>query len=185
MEGSVATDTEDLVAALKASIPTYADFPAPGIAFKDITPLLADGDRFAATIDWLCARLESAKTTFEAVLAIESRGFVFGAPIAARFRSGLVLVRKPGKLPGLVESFDYTCEYCAGRLEVERGAIEPLARYLIVDDLLATGGTARAVADYVAQRGGAVAGYCFLVELSFLDGRALLGDAPVFSLLTY
>jgi len=171
--------------AYKRLIPSHADFPVPGIDFKDLAPLFADGEQFAATCDGLCERLEGVAVDFDAVLAVESRGFVVGAPIASRLRRGLIMVRKPGKLPGATDKFGYTCEYGSGTMEVREGAVVPGSSYLVLDDVLATGGTARAVADHVARMGGVVAGYCFLVELSFLDGRARLGDAPVVSLIVY
>jgi adenine phosphoribosyltransferase len=174
-----------LAADLKAVVATYPNFPTPGIAFKDITPLVADGDRFSRALDAICGRLEAERVEFDAVVAVEARGFLLGTPIADRFRRGLLLVRKPGKLPGPVDTFGYTCEYCSGTLQIRAGAFKPNERYLIVDDLLATGGTARAVADRVAAAGATVGSYCFLVELSALGGRALLRDAPVVSLLVY
>jgi adenine phosphoribosyltransferase len=170
---------------LKSEIASFADFPVAGIDFKDITPLLESGEKFASVIDGLSAGLREAVGDFDVVLAVESRGFVFGAPLAGRLRRGLVLVRKPGKLPGAPDRFPYTCEYCSGTLEIRDGAVQPGGRYLVVDDLLATGGTARAVADYVVAKGGEVAGFCFAVELSFLDGRAILDDAPVVAFLVY
>jgi adenine phosphoribosyltransferase len=171
--------------ALKGSIASYPDFPTPGIDFKDIAPVLADGEQFGAVIRAMCAGLASEGVDFDAILAIESRGFIFGAAIASHLDRGLILVRKPGKLPGPVATFDYTCEYATGVLEVHRDAIHPGGRYLVLDDLLATGGTARAVADHLTRLGGVVAGYCFFVELTFLEGRDRLADAPVMSLLTY
>ena len=184
--GGVAGLVDDsLQAALKDAIETVPDFPTPGIAFKDIGPLLADGEKFGAVIAGLRECLDRARITFDGVLAVESRGFIFGAPLASSLQRGLILVRKPGKLPGAVDAFGYSCEYATGTLEVRRGAIRPGGAYLVVDDLLATGGTARAVADHVTRSGGTVAGYCFVVELSFLGGRELLNDAPVVSLLTY
>lgn len=177
--------TSALSEQLKMNIVSVPDFPVDGIDFKDITPLLEDGEKFASAIDGLVAGLTGEVGDFDTVLAVESRGFVFGAPVASRLRRGLALVRKPGKLPGAPDRFAYTCEYCSGTLEIRRGAVVPPCRYLVLDDILATGGTARAVADYVVGRGAEVAGFCFAVELSFLDGRAMLDDAPVVSLLRY
>jgi adenine phosphoribosyltransferase len=171
--------------ALREAIATHPDFPVPGIAFKDIVPLIADGEKFAAAIDRLHDRLTDADLEFDAIMAVESRGFIFGAPLASRLRRGLVLVRKPGKLPGQTDTFGYTCEYATGTLTVQSGAVRAGQRYLVLDDLLATGGTARAVADYASRQGGIVAGYCFFIELSFLEGRRLLADAPLVSLLVY
>jgi adenine phosphoribosyltransferase len=175
----------EVLQSLKQGIPSVADFPVAGIDFKDITPVLADGERFAASIDALCDRIDEAGIEFDAVFAVEARGFIFGAPIASRMRRGLELVRKPGKLPGNADAFPYSCEYCDGTLEVRRGAVRPGLRALVLDDLLATGGTARSVADHILQGGGVTAGYCFFVELTFLNGRELLADAPVVSVLTY
>jgi adenine phosphoribosyltransferase len=173
------------VQSLKQGIASVADFPVRGIDFKDITPLLADGERFASVIDGMCDELAAREIEFDAVFAVEARGFIFGAPIAAKMRRGLELVRKPGKLPGDSDAFNYSCEYCDGTLEVRRGAVRPGLRALVLDDLLATGGTARAVADHVSREGGVVAAYCFFLELSFLEGRQLLEDAAVLSLVTY
>ena len=172
-------------AALREAIATHPDFPVPGIVFKDIVPLLADGEKFATAIDRLHDRLTAENLQLDAIMAVESRGFIFGAPLASRLRRGLVLVRKPGKLPGRTDTFGYTCEYAAGTLTVQSGAVQPGRRYLVLDDLLATGGTARAVADYTRDQGGIVAGFCFFIELSFLEGRRLLTGAPLVSLLVY
>ena len=172
-----------LEATLKQYIASIPNFPIPGIDFKDIAPLIAEKDGFSLALDSLCNLLSPIE--FDAVVAIESRGFLIGAPVAHQFRTGLILVRKPGKLPGEKDLFPYTCEYCSGELEVQRGAIRSGARYLVLDDLLATGGTSRATADYIALKGGIVAGFCFLVELSMLNGKALLVEAPVVSLLKY
>jgi adenine phosphoribosyltransferase len=170
---------------LRPYIGSTRDFPVTGIDFKDITPLLADADAFPLAIDELHARVEQAELDADGVLAIESRGFVVGAPLAALLRRGVVLVRKPGKLPGQNDAFEYACEYCTGTLEVRPEAVQAGRRYIVVDDLLATGGTARATADYVLGKDASVAGYCFLVELTFLRGRELLDDAPVISLVEY
>lgn len=168
---------------LKQYIISIPDFPIPGINFKDITPLLAQGDAFSLAIDEICFLL--SHLDFDAVVAIESRGFIIGAPIAHYFRIGFVIVRKPGKLPNTKDSFNYTCEYRSGILEIHQGVIKPGLKYLIIDDVLATGGTAGATADYIIKSGGKLAGFCFLIELSFLQGRTLLKEAPVLSLLKY
>jgi len=182
MNASALVDAQTEVL-LKEAIRTIPDFPVPGIGFKDITPLLARSETFALAIDAMCRALDSPD--LEAIVAIESRGFVVGAPLANRLGTGLILVRKPGKLPGEKDSFSYQCEYCSGTLEVHRDAIQPGSNYLIVDDLLATGGTARATADYVTRAGGRVFGFSFLVELTALKGRALLREGPVFSVLKF
>lgn len=168
---------------LKQEIVSIPNFPIPGIDFKDITPLLAQGDKFALAIEEL--RRPLMDLDFSAIVAVESRGFIIGAALASHMQRGIILVRKPGKLPGAIDSFGYSCEYCSGTLQVRCGSIRPDHRYLVVDDLLATGGTARATADYIAQAQGHVAGFCFLVELSFLGGRQLLQEAPVITLINY
>lgn len=168
---------------LKGAIPTVADFPIPGIAFKDIAPLLTEPGHLALAIDHLAPPIR--ELDIDGVLAVESRGFIIGAAVAAQLRCGLVLVRKPGKLPGSRDSYAYTCEYSTGRLEVARGAVKADRRYIVIDDVLATGGTARATANYVAGCGAIVAGYAFLVELTFLHGRERLTDAPILSLIRY
>jgi adenine phosphoribosyltransferase len=172
--------TEELLRSAILSIP---DFPIPGIDFKDITPLLARRDTFPLAIDALVTML--APQDVDGVVAIESRGFLIGAPLASALRCGIVLMRKPGKLPGETDRFGYSCEYCDGTLEVRRGAVKSGGRYLIVDDLLATGGTARATADYLGTRNATVTGFTFLVELAVLEGRRRLVEAPVYSLLKY
>jgi adenine phosphoribosyltransferase len=177
----VTTPNRDSV--FKDLIRTVPDFPIPGIQFKDISPLLADPSALSLVLDisseyWI-------GTEVDGVLAIESRGFVLGTALARSLAAGLVIVRKPGKLPGIRDSFDYTCEYCSGRLEVGQGLVQPGKHYLVVDDLLATGGTARATADYVLSKGASVAGYSFMVELPALHGRQLLDEAPVHSTIRY
>lgn len=167
----------------KSAIPTIPDFPIPGIAFKDIAPMLAKPGLFATAIDHLLPPIR--ELGIDGILAVESRGFLFGAAVAAQLRCGLVLVRKPGKLPGSRDRYDYTCEYSMGQLEVGVSAVQAAARYVVMDDVLATGGTARATADYVRSREAIVAGYAFLLELTFLEGRGRLNDAPVLSLIKY
>ena len=168
---------------LKDRIRSIPDFPVPGIDFKDIVPLLADRDAFGLVIDDTTARWR--ELGIDAVVAVESRGFVLGAPLAHQLNAGLVLVRKPGKLPGTTDRFAYSCEYCDGELEVSQGLVGAGTRCLIVDDLLATGGTARATAEYLRRVRAHVVGFTFIVELSFLNGRALLTEAPVHSVLAY
>jgi adenine phosphoribosyltransferase len=168
---------------LKGLVRNIPDFPIPGINFKDITPLLVNPRGFGLAIEKASSQISNIHV--DAVVAIESRGFAFGAPIAANVSAGLILIRKPGKLPAEKDTFPYTCEYCSGLLEVHRGSIQPNMRYLIVDDLLATGGTARATADYIASVGGEIVGFSFLIELTALGGRSLLQRAPVHSVLVY
>lgn len=159
------------------------DFPKPGIMFKDITPLLADSGAFAETIAKLAAMV--AKTKPHAIAAIESRGFIFGAPVAAKLGLPLELVRKPGKLPARKVGLDYDLEYGSDRVEMHADAILRGQRYALVDDLIATGGTAAAAAQLIEQQGAHVVSCSFVIELSFLNGRKLLGDYPVDALVTY
>lgn len=156
------------------------DFPIQGIRFKDLAPVLAQPGALSDAVSSIAPVVEPLEAN--TLLAIDARGFVLGAALADRLRCGFVMVRKPGKLPGSVHGFDYTCEYCSGRLEVSQGLIRQSSRCLIVDDLLATGGTARATADFVSSLGAVVAGYAFLVEIQFLMGRGRLTDAPVTTL---
>jgi len=160
-----------------------ADFPRPGIQFKDITPLLLDGAAFARATALMARPFESARIT--RVVAIESRGFLLGAPVALALGAGLVPIRKPGKLPGVRSRVDYDLEYGTDALEMHRDALRPSDRVLVVDDVLATGGTARAAGLLVRQQGAELAGYCFLIELAGLGGRAKLENARVEALLRY
>lgn len=168
---------------IRALIKDVPDFPKPGIIFKDITPLLADPLGFRATIDRLAEPLASLPA--DGILAIESRGFIFGAALAQRLALPLQLVRKRGKLPRATLSIRYELEYGFDHLELHADAIGSGGRYLIVDDLIATGGTAAAVAELVAGQGGRVAACAFLIELEFLAGRRRLGGHEVVSLLRY
>jgi adenine phosphoribosyltransferase len=168
---------------IKSLVIDVPDFPKPGIVFKDITPVLADPDAFAAVIDALAARCEGLAA--DAVLAIESRGFIFGAPLAERLRLPLSLVRKRGKLPRASFSVRYELEYGFDHLEIHADSIRPGGRYLIVDDVIATGGTAAAVAGLVAEQGASVAACLFVIELTFLAGRAKLPGQNVVSLISY
>ncbi len=177
------TTADDRAAALKAHIRDVPDFPKPGILFKDITPLLANAAAFQSSIELLAARI--AAHTPQALVAIESRGFIFGAALARELQLPLLLVRKPGKLPWKTAEISYQLEYGEDRLQIHGDAIESAARYAIVDDVLATGGTAAAASDLVRQQGGRVVCCAFLMELAFLAGRERLGDAALESLLTY
>jgi adenine phosphoribosyltransferase len=160
------------------------DFPDVGISFKDITPLLADAVGFPAAIDAMAAPFDDAG--IDVVVGIEARGFVFSAPVAHALGTGLVPIRKPGKLPAAVDSVTYELEYGGGALEIHLDALRPGARCLIVDDVLATGGTARAAAELVSRQGAEVVGFSFLAELGFLGGRARLGaGVPVHALIDY
>lgn len=168
------------IAALIRDVP---DFPKPGIVFKDITPVLAAPAAFRATVEHLAR--EGAEFAADGILAIESRGFIFGAALAYELGLPMQLVRKQGKLPRETVSQRYELEYGFDHVEVHADAIEPGRRYLIVDDVIATGGTAAASAQLVAAQRGAVVGCLFVIELGFLDGRALLDGVPVRSLVTF
>jgi adenine phosphoribosyltransferase len=168
---------------LKEHIRDIPDFPKEGVVFKDITPLLADAKAFAYTIDAIAHHYDRAE--IDKVLGIEARGFMVAAPLAYRFVAGLIPVRKSGKLPWEVERQTYELEYGTDELEVHRDAIAPGERILIVDDVLATGGTALATAQLTERCGGKVAGIATIMELSFLGGRSRLDDYEFFSLIEY
>jgi adenine phosphoribosyltransferase len=168
---------------LKKLIREVPDFPQKGILFYDITTLLKDKLGFATLIDALSEHYLEEKV--DLVLGIEARGFIFGPALAYRLNAGFVPVRKPGKLPSITAKYDYELEYGKGTLEIHRDAIDKDQRVIIVDDLLATGGTADATARLVRSLGGEIAGLGFVVELDFLKGREKLGEYKVFSLLHY
>jgi adenine phosphoribosyltransferase len=169
---------------IRDHIRAVPDFPQPGILFRDITPLLQDPAAYAAAIDGLADLL--ADVPFDRIAAIESRGFIFGGPLGLKLDKPMVLVRKAGKLPAETRSVSYELEYGEATIEAHRDAFAPGERILIVDDLLATGGTAAASAQLVAAAGAEVAGFLFLVELEFLAGREKLATlGPVFSLVRY
>jgi adenine phosphoribosyltransferase len=175
--------SEERTAVLRAAIRDVPDFPKPGIVFKDITPLLGDARAFRLALDAMadmCADLR-----VEQVVAIESRGFIFGGALAQRLDAGFVPVRKPGKLPWRRVSRSYELEYGTDSVEMHQDALRQGASALVVDDVIATGGTARAVGHLVEQLGARVAGYAFLVELSFLDGRKRLPGYDVRSVIRY
>jgi adenine phosphoribosyltransferase len=159
------------------------DFPKPGISFKDITPLIEDGPAFHAAVDGMARATESID--YSRILSAEARGFVFGTALAYRAQKGLVLARKPAKLPRKTISASYDLEYGQNSLEVHVDAIANGTRVLVVDDLLATGGTARAMCQLVENAGGIVAGVAFLIELRFLGGRELITPYQVTSLIAY
>ena len=168
---------------LKDYIRDIPDFPIPGILFRDITPLLAAPAAFAYAVDRLAERGRGA--TPDVIVAVESRGFLFGAPLAQRLALPLAPVRKPGKLPAATLSVQYTLEYGENTLELHADALAPGQRALIVDDLLATGGTLAAAAQLVEQAGGAVAGIGVVIELTGLEGRRELAQYDTFSLMQY
>lgn len=169
----------DLIRSRLREVP---DFPKPGILFRDITPLLGDPAAFRGVTDLFAERYARSKP--DRILAIESRGFLFGAALADRLGVGLALCRKPGKLPWKKVRVDYALEYGTDALEAHADALEPGQRVLILDDVLATGGTAEAAGKLVCQQGATVAEYAFVVELAALGGRGRLGAAPVHALLT-
>ena len=171
------------ISSLRELVRDIPDWPRPGIVFRDITPLLAAPDAFALTIDELAAPY--ADEQIDKVIGVEARGFVFAAPIAYERRAGFVPVRKAGKLPWEIEREEYELEYGTDLLEVHRDAVHPGERVLIVDDVLATGGTAAATARLVERIDGEVVGLGFLLELAFLGGASQLENYDVVSLLTY
>ena len=169
--------------ALKSHVRDVPDFPKPGILFKDITPLLANASAFASTIDLLAEQV--ADRHIDRVVGIESRGFIFASALAVRLGTGFVPVRKPGKLPHASDRVSYALEYGEDALEMHKDALKPGSNVLVVDDVIATGGTAAAAAALVHRQGGVLAGFLFVVELMALGGRARLPKADVFSLLTF
>jgi len=164
-------------AELKGLIRTIPDFPAAGIQFRDITTLIAHGEGLAATIDHLVERGRAAEIA--AIAGIEARGFIFGAAIAARLGLGFIPVRKAGKLPGQTIGIDYALEYGSARIEIDPGAISPGERVLLVDDLIATGGTALAAVELLRQAGGVVDHALFVIDLPDLGGADALRAAGV------
>ncbi|MCU0495220.1 MAG: adenine phosphoribosyltransferase [Chloroflexaceae bacterium] len=159
------------------------DFPLPGIQFKDITTLLRNGPAFRQVIQALADRYADRK--LDAIVGVESRGFIFSAPLAFQLGVGLVPVRKPGKLPADTYQVEYALEYGTNKLEIHRDAFQPGARVLVVDDLLATGGTIVAATQLIEQAGGVVEELAFVIELSFLNGREKLGKYAVHALIQY
>lgn len=168
---------------LKKLIREVPDFPKPGINFYDITTLLKDADGLKQTIDAMAGMADGLEV--DTVIGVESRGFIFGTPLAYQLGKGFVPVRKPKKLPAECVSVSYDLEYGQDTLEMHKDAVGEGHRVLIVDDLLATGGTARAVVDLVEKMGGVVAGLLFVVELDFLNGRGKFDGYNVKSLLNY
>jgi adenine phosphoribosyltransferase len=159
------------------------DFPKPGILFKDITPLLADPRAFHIVLDTLAERFIGDH--IDVVVGVDARGFIFGGALAARLNASFVPARKPGKLPAATHRVAYQTEYSVAELEMHKGSIREGARAIVVDDLLATGGTARAAAELVHVQGGYVVAYAFVVELTFLGGREKLLPVKVESVLSY
>jgi len=169
--------------AVRARIRDVPDFPQKGVIFKDITPVLADARLFHDVIDAFAARWRGER--IDKVVGIESRGFLFAAPLAYALGAGVTVVRKPGKLPWKVIREVYSLEYGENALELHVDAVQPGERVLVVDDVLATGGTADATGKLVARQGGELVGFSFLVELGFLDGARKLGNRLVHALIKY
>jgi adenine phosphoribosyltransferase len=171
------------VADLEARIRSIPDFPIKGILFRDITPVLQDPTCFKAAIDLITAEYKDKKIDY--IVAIEARGYMLGAPVAYQLGAGFVPVRKPGKLPYEKISVDYALEYGVNTLEMHNDALQPGHRVLIIDDLLATGGTAAAVRQLIEKLGATIVGFAFLIELSALKGREKLPGAEIKSFITY
>lgn len=173
---------------LNAAIRDVPDFPKEGVLFKDITPVLADSALFRLAIDGLVEFIESHRV--DKIVGIDARGFIFGAAVADRIGAGLVPVRKKGKLPWKTHEMSYALEYGEATVEIHEDAIVAGEQILLVDDLLATGGTSAAALELVKRQGGQIVGAAFFIELGFLDGRKILeaeaaGEFPVMALLTY
>ncbi len=168
---------------LKALIKDVPDFPKKGIVFKDITPLLADAAGFKKVIDDLAAPFLGQGITV--VAGIESRGFLLATPVAYRLGAGVVPIRKKGKLPRAVHKASYALEYGTDSIEAHSDALGPKDKVLLIDDVLATGGTAKAACELIAALGGTLAGVCFLIELGFLNGREKIPGKKIHSLITY
>ena len=168
---------------LRDHIRDIPDFPKPGILFKDITPLLSDPAVFAESIAQFHRHF--ATQGISVIAAAEARGFIFGAPLALKLSAGFVPIRKPGKLPYATIAQEYQLEYGKDKLEVHSDALRPGQRVLLIDDVLATGGTMRACRDLVTSTGADIVACAFLIELSFLGGRAKLEPGNIFSLITY
>jgi len=168
---------------LKTYVRDIPDWPKEGVIFKDITPLLGDAESFKYAIDSMANHYMDKK--IDAVLGAEARGFILASALAYRLGCGFIPARKPGKLPYNTLSAEYELEYGFDSLEMHEDAIKPNERILVVDDVIATGGTAAAKVELVEKLGGKVAGIAFLIELSFLNGRSKLGEYDIFSLITY
>ncbi len=174
---------EDPLAYARAFIRDVPDFPQKGIMFKDITPLLADPRAFHIVLDSIAQRFIGEH--IDAVVGIEARGFIFGGALAARLNASFVPARKPGKLPSAVNKVSYKTEYSTAELEIHQDSFSESARVLVVDDVLATGGTAKAAAELVRHQGAYVVAFAFVIELAFLNGREGLMPVPVASIITY
>ncbi|XCB30038.1 adenine phosphoribosyltransferase [Arcanobacterium hippocoleae] len=174
---------QDVVNLVESHVREVEDFPAPGVLFRDITPLIADAHAFGSLIKILA---DHYRGKVDAIAGLESRGFILGAPLALELGIGMLTVRKAGRLPGPVVGIDYDLEYGSARMELQPFTVEDNQRVLIIDDVLATGGTADAAVNLIKQAGGVAAGICVLLELKDLGGRKRLGNAvPIESVLTY
>lgn len=170
---------------LKSLVRDIPDFPQPGILFRDITTLLKSPQGLRQTIDLLTDKCQSANLVPDYIVGMESRGFIFATPLAYQLNAGFIPIRKPGKLPAAVHSVTYELEYGTDQLEIHQDAIAPGAKVLIVDDLLATGGTAKATAELLLKMETEVIGFAFVIELLALQGRKKLPEAPLISLIQY
>ncbi len=167
----------------KSKIRYIQDFPIEGILFRDITTFLKDAEAMVASIDEICKRLEGVD--FDLVLGPESRGFIFGMPVAYKMKKGFVPVRKAGKLPGEVVAKEYALEYGTATIEIHKDAIQKGTKVVVIDDLLATGGTSKAVKDLVEEMGGEVVKMVFFIDLPFLNGREQIQGCDVDAIVTY
>ncbi len=170
---------------LKSLIRDIPDFPKPGIMFRDITTLLRDAQGLKYTIDLFTQKCIDNGMTADFVVGMESRGFIFGAPLAYKLGAGFIPVRKKGKLPAEVYAIEYALEYGTDTLEVHQDALQPGSRVLIADDLIATGGTACATAELIQKVGCILSGFAFIIELQELQGRKKLPDVPIITLVEY
>jgi adenine phosphoribosyltransferase len=175
--------TQDRKLHLESLIRAIPDFPLPGVLFRDITPLLKDPAGYKAAVDLFVERFRDEK--LDAIVGIEARGYMLGAPLAYALGIGFVPVRKPGKLPGAKFSEEYALEYGTNTLEIHADAVGHGQRVLVVDDLLATGGTAAATGRLLERLGANVVGFAFLIELAFLGGRKALGNHPITAFIVY
>ena len=169
--------------ALRATVRDVPDFPKPGIIFKDITPILADGELFQTSIRLLAETARDA--SIDKVVGIDARGFIFAAAVADRLKAGFIPIRKKGKLPWKTREASYTLEYGESTVEIHRDAVQPGEKILLIDDLLATGGTAAAAVRLLDTLQAEIVSVSFLIELTFLNGRAKIGPHPTTSVLTY